>query len=85
MLSEERMGQIAVLLLKNQIRKKGIQTFKANEVAREAGNLAKEIGQGVDQLEILEVMMRLGKEVADETSRIIQAVLDNPHPPEEKK
>jgi len=43
-LTEERRNEIAYLYVVNKVKNEGISNFKANEIKRQIGNTAKELG-----------------------------------------
>lgn len=64
MMSKERKGEIAFLIIKEKIRKKGLSNLRPNAVRREAGNQAKALG--VHRDELIEFMWELSTEVISE-------------------
>lgn len=64
MLSEARKGQIAIAMMKEVIREKGIHTLKPNSVRREAGNLAKEMN--IPENEVFEFIQVMTVELISE-------------------
>ena len=65
MLSEARKGQIAIAMVKQVIRDKGIHTLKPNSVRREVGNLAKEMNMNNED-EIFEFIQIITAELISE-------------------
>ncbi len=61
MLAPERQGEIALLLIKSHLRKKGLKLNQ--ETRREIGNVGKEIGVSLEEL--LEFMRPLVEEITD--------------------
>lgn len=64
MLSEARRGQIAIAMMREVIRDKGIHTLKPNSVLRETGNMAKEMK--FPEEEIFEFMQIITAELISE-------------------
>jgi uncharacterized protein YfbU (UPF0304 family) len=64
MLTKERKGEIAMLLLRDRIKKEGIKLIP-NELKREAGNLTERTG--VPVRELMELFEELTMELVNET------------------
>lgn len=63
MLTKERRGEIAVLLLKRKIREEGIR-LKPNDISRNIGTISKEVG--IPHEELSSFMKVLLEEMFDE-------------------